>query len=578
MAEKKAAREFQSRRHEDWNENYELYRNKVRLNRLTQRQSVNIPLMKETVKTLLSKTDDPPSVDWKELSGNIQKELIFQEIWNQDYDRLNLEGIDIQEKKSVLLYGRGFKKLNWKDGEFDVQALDIYDVIVDPLVDPLDIETARYVIHQNIFRSLKDVLADERYTNEGRAKLKSFLDSEEGMLLSGQARQEYEKKMERLKSVGLREDQIPGLASGEMVVNLTEHHVREWNPKKKEFERRVIVYANDTIELMDERLMDVLGVNFYPFVTWGEDVETQDFWSDAPADLVRVPNKIVNVWFSQLVENRTLKNFQMHWYDATVQGYQPQTYEPGAGRMLPAPGDPNKTIMPVNVSGLDDTMVAIDFLTKIVERGTAVTAIEKGVGEGQEMTLGEVKMLVGKAMERTLSMAKFYRRAWQEFAQKYVAILNANATGKKTLVKTGRNGKMWPKVVYASDWKSDVGYKAMVRSSSEQEQEKTKAVQRMSYILKEHPDNPALRRILLKRQLDILDLSIEEVREIEEAEKKKLEAEEQAFAAQEVNGLPVNEQQLISPSIGNQQQRPSPGGPDDGMVNELEQSLAALGV
>ena len=57
--EKKAAIELQERKHDDWNDNYELYRNKVRINRLTQRQAVNIPLMKETVKTLLSKIDDP---------------------------------------------------------------------------------------------------------------------------------------------------------------------------------------------------------------------------------------------------------------------------------------------------------------------------------------------------------------------------------------------------------------------------------------------------------------------------------------------------------------------------------------
>jgi hypothetical protein len=43
--EKKAGREFQLRKHLDWNENYELYRGKVKTNRLTQRQTVTVPLM-----------------------------------------------------------------------------------------------------------------------------------------------------------------------------------------------------------------------------------------------------------------------------------------------------------------------------------------------------------------------------------------------------------------------------------------------------------------------------------------------------------------------------------------------------
>ena len=67
LKEKKIAYEFAERRFDDWNENYELFRNKVKTNRLTQRQAVNIPLMKETIKTILSKVDDPPVVDWKEL-------------------------------------------------------------------------------------------------------------------------------------------------------------------------------------------------------------------------------------------------------------------------------------------------------------------------------------------------------------------------------------------------------------------------------------------------------------------------------------------------------------------------------
>ncbi|MAH46485.1 hypothetical protein CMI37_11675 [Candidatus Pacearchaeota archaeon] len=521
--EKISAQEFVERRHEDWNENYDLYRNEVKTNRLTQRQSVNIPLMKETVKTLLSKIDDPPSVDWRELSGDKDKELLFQEVWNHDFERLNMEGIDIQDKKTVMLYGRGFKKMNWVDNQVEVTALDVYDVVVDPLTDPLDIETARFVIHQNIFRNLRDILADERYTKEGKDRLKIWVTSPEGLVQTAQNRDEWEKKMDRLKSMGVEHDEFPLFAGGDVMVNLTEHYHNLWNTKTKEFERRVVVYADDEVELLDEKLTDLLGVDFYPFVTWGEDVETQDFWSDGPADLVRVPNKIINIWYSQLVENRTLRNFQMHWYDATIQGYEPITYEPGAGRMLPAPGEPGKVIKPVEISGLDDTLNSIDFVIKMIERGTSATAIEKGVSERKQITLGEVQTLVGKAAERTLSLAKFYRRSWQEFAQKYVSLLEANARGKQTLFKASSTGAMWPKVVYATDWKSKSGYRAIVQSSSEQEEEKTKGIQRFMFLLQQFPNNSALKRIAQKRMLEIVNLTPEEQREVKESEEKRID-------------------------------------------------------
>lgn len=538
LNEKKSAREFAERRHTEWNENYELYRNKTRTNRLTQRQAVNIPLMKETLKTIKANIDEPPLIDWQEKGGDEDKELIFQEIWNNDFDRLNFSGIDMQDKTTVLLYGRSFKKLNWINNQFDTQALDIFDVVVDPMVDPLDIETARFIIHQNIFRSIRDILADDRYTEDGKNQLKIWLLTKQGIVQTAQNREELIKRQERLKSMGVSSSSFAKFAGGDIIVNLTEHYTHSWNSEKQEFERRVVVYANDQIPLCDDLLSDCLGVTFWPFTTWGDDIESQDFWSDSTADLVRVPNKIVNIWFSQLIENRTLKNFQMHWYDATVQGYQPQTYEPGPGRMLPAPGDPNKTIMPVAIDGLDDTMTAIDFIIKLVESGTAATAIQKGDQQGKTMTLGEVQILVGKAMERTVSMAKFYRRSWEDYAMKYERIVNANAEGATTLYKTSSDGKVWPKTVYTKDWKSDAGYKPVARSSSEQEEEKTKAVQRFQYLMGMFPGNSALTRIAQRRSLDIVDLTPQEVKEIEEAQ-KQIEADKAKAASMAANPDPT---------------------------------------
>src|SRR3990167_8442887 len=95
QTEKKSAIELQKRKHEDWTDNYDLYRGKVKTNRLTQRQAVNIPLMKETIKTLLSRIDEPPEVTWKELGGDAQKEITYQTIWEDFSKSNNLELIDI---------------------------------------------------------------------------------------------------------------------------------------------------------------------------------------------------------------------------------------------------------------------------------------------------------------------------------------------------------------------------------------------------------------------------------------------------------------------------------------------------
>lgn len=520
-AEKKSANEIQNHKHPDWDSNYELYRNKVKTNRLTQRQAVNIPLMKETVKTLLSKIDEKPEVNWKEMGGDEIKEIVYQEIWDTWARESKLELTDILDKKNVLLYGIGVKKLNINDKGIEADAMDIYDITFDPLMSPSDIETARFVIHQNIFKTVREILADDRYTAEGKEKLKMWADSTPGITQSDINKKEWEKKMERVKAMGVDHKDFPLYAGGDRLVNLTEHYTTVWDSKKKEWERRVAVYAENEVLLLDESLEDLIGVTFWPFVIWSEDPETNDIYPDSIADLVRTPNKVLNVWFSQLIENRTLKNFQMHWY-LPGQNYSPQTYTPGPGVMLPAPpgDDINKVIKPVEVSGLDDTLAAIAAVTQIVERGTGAIAIDKGQAEPGTQTLGEVEILVGKAMERTTAMAKFYRMAWYEFAWKWNELMHANAPKLLKLYKVSRSGKVYPKNVYRSDWVSNDGYEPTVRSSSEQESEGVKSVQKWIFIMQQFPNNVALKTIGQKRMLETMDLSPEELKEVEEAEKQ----------------------------------------------------------
>ncbi len=545
QTEKKAALEFQKRRHEEWTDNYELYRNKVKTNRLTQRQAVVVPLMKESIKTLYSEIDEIPTLEFKDLGGDRQKELYLQARWERDSDRINFEGVDAIDKKTALLYGRAFKKINFVDGEFEAYNLDNFDVLIDPLVNPLDIETARYITHQNIFRSLRDILADDKYEPAAKQKLKEYINSKDVLVQSAINKEILQEKQERLKSMGLEKDEFQLFPAGDVIVNLTEHYTFLWDKSKKKFVRYVIVYADDLIRLYKAPLEEAIGVDFLPFVSWGEDMENQDFWNDGPADLIRIPNKILNIFFSQMIENRTLKNFQMHWYDSTVQGYVPQTYEPGPGRMLPSPGKPGDVIQPVEVSGLEDVMTQMDFLIKLIERGTSATAIQKGVSEKSQITLGEVQTLLGQAKEKAVSMAKFYRRAHKELGMKYWQMLQSNDKKKRTLYKVSPKGRVYPKELKPSDWVSSEGYKVEVKSSSEQEAESTSAIQKWVFIKSQFPDNPVVARIAARRTLEIGDVTPEELKEIEEFEKKKAD-------------MIMQQQQMQMQQAQQQQQQPQP--------------------
>jgi hypothetical protein len=367
-----------------------------------------------------------------------------------------------------------------------------------------------------------------------------WVDTPPGVVMSAENRKHFEEKMKRLKDMGVQHSDFAKFAGGERIVNLTEHYTTDWNTTMMEWERRVCVYADDSVELLNEKLKDLIGVNFWPFVVWTEDPESTDLYSDSIADLVRTPNKVINIWLSQMIENRTLKNFQMHWF-LPVEGYAPQTYTPGPGVMLPAPpgDDINKVIKPVEISGLEDTLEAINWLTQIVERGTGATALEKGEPDKSVQTLGEVQILVGKAMERSVGLSKFYRMAYYELAKKWSDMLYANSPKILKLYKSGRSGKLYMQKVYQSDWKSEEGYEPTVSSSSEQEQNEVKSIQKWQFILQSHPNNAVLKKIALKRELELLDLSPDELKQVEEEETRQVEA----AAQQQVQGQQQTQQQ-----------------------------------
>ena len=530
--EKRVAIEYQKRRHAQWQENYELYRDIVETNALTQRQALNIPIMKETIKTVKSRIDEPPDVEFDCLEDGAEardKEIVINEMWKDDSDKQNFDSIDILEKNNVLLRGRTFKKLNWLDGVFQCEVPGILDVVIDPKTKPIDIETARFIIHLHIFKPLREILANVKYSDEGKADLKTYLQNPEdggkGKLLTFAEDATQEAKEAQLQSLGVNNFDEFGAAN--VMVELNEHCTLIWDEKKKKFIRNIVVVAEGNAILFQKTMKETLGVDFWPYISWADDLEGEDFWSDGIADVVRTPNKVMNIYFSTMTENRVMRNLGMYWY-LPVSGFDPQTFEPEPFGMYPAPmvKDESGRLMTVEqvvhsiqIPALEDSLVSIDFLMKLVERATAATAIEKGQGEKKQMTLGEVEALMQKSAERMVSMAKFYRRAWKEFAWKWLKIKEANVgNAKMKLYKKGTEDSYFEKEISTKDWKSEKGYKVRVISSSEQENKQVEGMKKLEYASAKYPNNPAIQKIVKKRVLEFLDITPDEMKEIEQAE------------------------------------------------------------
>ena len=507
--------DFQKRRHSQWTENYQLYRDTVITNRLTQRQSVNIPLMKGTIKTILSMIDEFPRIEFEELGNDKQKEILLNAYWEDVVSKDRMEIKDIVDKKQEQLYGKSWTKLNISNGKFTTEILEPWDVLVDRYADPTDYDnTAHHLIHCNIFKTLDQLEANGNYNKDAIARLKTYYGTKEGLIKAEQNTELMQAKNERLGQMGVNDIDNPAL--GHIVVEIREYYVKD-----EEGNLHVIVAADAGTTgkeiLMAKPLKEILNIDFFPFVTWSSDPERNDHYPDGTADIVRTPNKVLNVWFSQLVENRTMRNLGMNFYDATAkEGWSPQTLEPKPFGWYPLPGKPDEVFKAVQIPDLSESLDEMAFVKGLVESATAATATTKGETEKNTVTLGEVELTLQAAKERISSTTKFYTLAQKEKGDKFAKMVNANPDKLEAvkLFKKSYKGNWFEKKLVPTEWRSEAGYSCRVVSSTEREQKNLETVQKMNAVKAQFPVNQALKRIYDKKVLEFGGFNPEEIQEV----------------------------------------------------------------
>ena len=527
--EKESALAFRKRRHIDWRDNYTLYRDKVIPNRLTQRQTVNIPLMKYALGSLMKELDDPPALYFKNLDNNEQKEVYFNEYWKETAIRNKLRIKDIIDKKQAMLYGRTFKKLNIEDGKFTFEVIDPQDILVHRFVDPSNLDSAKILIQTDIYRTLNEIKENPNYSTKGKKALDIYYAEQNETLEQDETLNKVIEKNQKMADMGLEDAHDPKL--GETYVELNEVYRFEFSePEGREI---IFLYVVATpggviIELQKQKLYEVIGdtvdnfwYDHFPFNSWATDPERTDFWSDSPADVLRGANQILNAFFSQLVENRTLRNYNMHYYDSTVPDFVPQTYEPEPWGWYPLPGKPSDVMTTVQVPDLSESLDEMQFIIQIAEKAVGATSTQAGSVEDRERTLGEVQLALANAQDRVRSIAVYYTEAWKDFGLKYIRMLEASRDKLDpiTIAKEGRLGKkMYQKEISPKQYSTKSGYKVEVSLLGEKQEADLDNLQKLDASLRAMPLNVALRRIYNRKLLEFANLSVEQIQQVEEFE------------------------------------------------------------
>ncbi len=527
-ANEKADFNYQERRHSEWTENYQLYRDKVIVNRLTQRQSINVPLIKGVIKTVQANTDEFPDIEFDEQGNDKDKEIVFNELWKDFVIADKMEIKDVVDKKQDFIYGKTWTKFNLAKGRIVTEIKEPFDILIDRFSDPTDLETADHLSEHGIYRTISQLEANPSYDKAAVRRLKVFYGTKQGLLKVEETTRLMEAKNERMAAMGVGDIDNPQL--GQTVVQLKVHFQKVWDLSDQKEHWHVIVKCNTEI-LSAKPLMEIMNIDFLPYVTWSDDPERNDHYPDGIADIARTPNKLLNAMISALAENRILRNFGMNFYDSSLENFVPQTYQPTPFGWYPVPVPDGKTMkdvfQPVQIPDMSDSLDEMEYVKKLVETAVAANSTVQGeVQQKNKVTLGEVELAVGAAKERISSIAKFYMLAMKEKGDKWARIMNANPNkiDSITLYKKSHKGNYFEKKVSGKDWNSDTGYSCRVVSTSEKEKKNLESLQKLQAVKATFPNNQAMNRIYGNKILQFADLNSEEVKEVMDEEAQNLQA------------------------------------------------------
>ena len=478
----------------------------------------------------------------------------MNEYWKWTFDNDRIEIKDIVDKKQVCLYGISGRKINVSGGRFYSEVLDPHDILFDRWTDPTDIDrTAQIIIHQHIYKTLSDIHKNKFYDETAIKKIAEQFLTKEGKVLAQENNQALIEKNQRMQDMGVPDVVNPTV--GETIVELKENFVRLTENNRTE------IYL--AVECMSEILMvktleEVIGKtkdNFwrdnFPFIFWSDDIERTDIYPDGVADIIRTPNKIVNAWVSQLVENRTLRNFGMNYYDGTAsENFVPQSFIPEPWGWYPTPGDPNKITKRVDIPDLSDSLDEILFIIGRAESASAATATEKGNPHQGQITLGEIKLTEEKALERITSVSKFYRLANKEFALKWYKMVEANSDylDPVRLFKKSYKGNYFEKEIAPVDWKDEVGYEIKISTPADKESTDLKQIQKLRILFDAFPNNTEIKKIYQKKLINLVGLNPDEEKSILDVEQKMAET---AMNAANPGSSPTNNSVIMPTSIEN---------------------------
>lgn len=409
--EYKSALEYRQTKEQDWLENERLF-NLTKKKSVLVRSNAVIPVLHETINTFLSKVDTPPNIEYNPSKPQYEQAAFYlNEVWKFDSNfhfQFNL--LDLLAKKECAIYGRGIYKFNYDvdNDRPEMYVVDVLDFLIDPSAGYF-LQNARFMGQDNIYKSIYELESDDKYQNID--KVKALL----------QARDEMKRQQSNSGTLEERQEKL-GLPPKEITsesVKLTEWYTYV------EGEKYYILVAEDEVIIRAGRLSDIFTVDDFPFISFAYYPRVFQFWSPSLADVVREPNKIMNVIINQIIDNNTYQNFGMIAYDIN-KVKRPSDLNPRPQGVVAVDGDPRNAVHRLQVGQINNAIDIYALVNRIVESATGVTSAQKGIPQSKSSSATEFAATLAQSSDRIKNFINFYNEEMKNLAYLYKDLVQEN--------------------------------------------------------------------------------------------------------------------------------------------------------
>jgi hypothetical protein len=473
LQEIEEARVYKSGKITNWRTNEGMYYGQKQSDDTT-RANVSLGQMQEFVHTLLSKIDNPLVFKYFKRKNSQLKRVKYLNALRESDAEINFWDLkDIVGKKQAIIYGRAIYAY-YADSingyKAHLETIDVYDFLIDPSVSGIDIETAMYMGHYGVVKSVKELKDGVKSKLYHKGAVEEIIESGGNTEETVQEETNKQYRSYDLDTIGQKEKK-----------NDNKFKFWQWITTY-EGERYYLLMDNNGRWIRCEKLTDLFTSDLFPYWSWACFPDLTEFWTPSYCDYIREILMAQEVCINQMLDNSEAVNKPQKIVRVGDIEDMSKLLKYKKDGIIPVKKgvDIDKAVQFIQVPSINAPMQVFDKLQYIKDRASGIGDNEMGMADEG----GKVGIYEGNeraAADRFGLLNKSYAFGYKRFAKLYEWGIKDHLNKKVAIDILGPSGVEMKQIGKRDIFKKGDEFGCMVEASNA---EITNSLRNQDYKLK----------------------------------------------------------------------------------------------